>query len=82
MAKKVPFTAKPTTKPANLDEWVGSTTADEAPKPEKPKMKRMTYDIPETLHRRLKLHCANNGYQMTDVLRRILEEYLDKTERP
>lgn len=41
------------------------------PKPEK--MKRLTIDIPDALHRRVKGGCANEGIKMADVIREFLE---------
>lgn len=38
--------------------------------------KRLTFDIPEEMHRRLKTACAARGEQMTDLLRRIIEREL------
>jgi plasmid stability protein len=37
-------------------------------------MKRLTIDVTEDLHRRIKMICAAHGLKMADELRRILEE--------
>lgn len=37
-------------------------------------MKRLTLDVPEDLHRRIKVACAARGRKMADELRRLLEE--------
>jgi predicted DNA binding CopG/RHH family protein len=37
------------------------------------RMKRLTIDVPEELHRRLKVACALKGVNMAEVLRGILE---------
>jgi plasmid stability protein len=37
-------------------------------------MKRLTIDIPEDLHRRLKMDCAANGHKMADVVREMLSQ--------
>lgn len=68
MAKDVPI--KPRAKSA--DDWVA------APAPEKGRAKpepnkRLTIDIPASLHRRIKSTCAQRGELMADVLREILE---------
>lgn len=42
------------------------------PKPEP--MKRLTIDIPESLHRRIKSMCAENGKKITDEVRALLEK--------
>ena len=37
-------------------------------------LKRLTIDIPEPLHRRIKVACARRGAKMADEIRRLLEE--------
>lgn len=37
------------------------------------KMKRLTLDVSEDLHRRIKLKCVQDGDKMADRLREILE---------
>ena len=44
-------------------------------------MKRFTLDLPEELHRRLKLHCVANGMNMADVIRELVQGYLAKEEK-
>ena len=79
--KKVAFTAKP--QQAQLDEWVSAS--EPAPEPpsepaipqssiEGVKMKRLTLDIPETLHRSIKLQAVTQSVSMVDLLRTLLEE--------
>lgn len=36
-------------------------------------MKRLTIDVPESLHRRIKMACAEKGVRMADDLRELLE---------
>ena len=36
-------------------------------------MKRLTIDVPESLHRRLKMSCAGRGVKMADEIRSALE---------
>lgn len=70
MVKKVTLTTTPTPKvvPAAVaDQWVENRVADEG-------TKRLTLDIPESLHRRIKAQCAMNGVKMVDVIRSLLEE--------
>ena len=38
------------------------------------RMKRFTFDVPESLHRRVKAACAARGKDMADEMRRILQE--------
>jgi metal-responsive CopG/Arc/MetJ family transcriptional regulator len=44
-------------------------------------MKRLNVYLPEELHTRLKVHCALNKTDMSEVIRRLLEEYLAREER-
>ena len=58
--KKVAFGTKPTHRPAPemVDLWVDNRAEDQtAPEP----MKRLTIDIPESLHRSIKAQCAMRG---------------------
>lgn len=80
--KKVPIGAKPTSKPTP-DDWVqsrGATTTTEAPKPEKEKLKRLTIDISESLHREIKSQCAMRGTQIADEVRELLAQKYGKSQ--
>jgi hypothetical protein len=82
MSKKLTFSKKPTTTPtaaevdaSALDEFVGVQTPAKAKEPTpSEKMKRFTFDVPESLHRRIKSQCAAKGVDMADEMRRLLEE--------
>lgn len=67
--KKIAFGTKPTNKlaPAPVDTWVDSR-ADGAAEP----MKRLTIDIPESLHRTIKSQCAMRGTKIADEVRELL----------
>ena len=39
-----------------------------------PKMKRLTIDIPDALHRRVKSRCSQDGLRMAEVIRDLLEQ--------
>jgi hypothetical protein len=70
MSKKITMTARPQAQVA--DKWVEgrrTKTVDIS-------TKRLTFDISEDLHRRLKVECAARGEQMTEFLRRIIEREL------
>lgn len=69
MTKKIAIGTKPTNKPApaGADAWVESRDANE---PEK--MKRLTIDVPERMHRHIKTQCAMNGTKIVDVVRELL----------
>ena len=72
MAKKVLFSAKsssPTAPPPAADAWVNSGQVDTAP------TKRLTVDIPSTLHMRVKSQCAVRGVKMADEIRALLEKH-------
>ena len=66
--KKVRFTSKP---PAKLrptaDDWVQQKAIVEG------KMKRLTIDLPESLHMRVKSQCVLRGVAMVDVVKDFLE---------
>lgn len=75
-AKKVNIGTKPVTSTsANVDQWVEtrSLETETAPEDPKPKMKRLTLDIPETLHRTIKMKSVEQGVPMADLLRELLE---------
>lgn len=69
MNKKIAFGTKPTNKPAvAADAWVDDrSTAGEAEA-----MKRLTIDIPESLHRTIKTQCAMRGSKIADEVRELL----------
>ena len=68
--KKITIGGKPTARPApsSPDEWVSDRSASSEP------MKRLTIDIPFSLHQRVKSQCALKGEKMADVLRKLLEK--------
>ena len=85
MPKKVSFSAKPTAQFA--ENWVNGnpqnalhSTPQPSTKPashndiEAVNMKRLTLDIPENLHRRIKAQCAMKNTKMVDEIRLLLEE--------
>ena len=49
-------------------------TPNPQPPIESVKMKRLTLDIPETLHRSIKLQAVTQSVSMVDLLRTLLEE--------
>jgi hypothetical protein len=70
MTKKVSIGTKPTTKPEipAADAWVENRSAADAPEP----MKRLTIDIPDSLHRGIKAQCAMRGTKIADEVRELL----------
>lgn len=83
--KKVSFGRKPAAleKPVDVEEWVTNREAlteveptlppAETAKPEK--IKRLTLDIPESLHKAIKIKATNEGVTMVELLRELLEEH-------
>jgi hypothetical protein len=91
MKKTVSIAAKPaavTARP-NPDNWVSggsdtatndsnaaaAATAPVATAAADARMKRLTIDIPEDLHTRLKVACARRGTRMADEVRALLEAH-------
>jgi hypothetical protein len=60
----------------SADAWVGQGVEPHLHghgTPPAVKMKRFTIDVPQELHARVKIACAQRGLNMADELRRILE---------
>lgn len=80
-AKKVSIGKKPGSKeqPTVIEEWVANREdlqAVEPPKENQPdKMKRLTLDIPEDLHRAIKRKAVDEGVTMAELLRSLLEQH-------
>lgn len=76
MNKKVAFGAKPS--PAlpvarSADEWVQSRPAEQVAIGEP--MKRLTIDVPASLHTRIKVGCTLRGRKIADELRELLDKH-------
>lgn len=73
--KKIAFGKRPstTTLPEKADDWVETREA-----PEKEKMKRLTIDVPESLHRAIKAECAMRGTKIADEVRELLTQKFGK----
>lgn len=81
-AKKVSMGKKPGSqeKPTGIEEWVANREGVQAeqPKEDQPvKIKRLTLDIPEGLHRAIKRKAVEEGVTMADLLRVLLEQHFD-----
>jgi hypothetical protein len=63
--KKITFSGKPTANrpTGSPDQWVSGEPT-----------KRLTIDIPLSLHQRVKSRCALKGENMADVVRKLLEK--------
>ncbi len=77
MKKQIPMSARPA-KTRDADTWV-ETSSDMAP-PKKVKPKRLTLDMPPSLHSRLKLHCVKNQTEIASFLRELIAGALKKAE--
>ena len=70
MNKKVSFGVKPgaaRSDTARADDWVNNRDAET--------MKRLTIDVPASLHARIKSQCALKGVKMADEVRVLLEKH-------
>lgn len=79
MSKKitVPPKPQPASPPASAADWIGRPeTPDAANTATGEPLVRLTFDIPESLHRRIKINCAQRGIKrMATELRRILDQH-------
>jgi hypothetical protein len=68
--KKVTFGSKPMvgSKATHGDDWVLAREQNTEP------VKRLTIDMPLSLHRRVKSRCALENLRMADVVRELLEQ--------
>ncbi len=70
--KKINIGPRPSSQPkVQVDEWVETRGSGE-------KMKRLTVDIPESIHRTMKADCAMKGLKIADVIRELLSERFGK----
>lgn len=77
--KKVTFGSKPqASSAASPDDWVTSRTVSESDPVPEIKMKRLTLDVSEELHRKIKSACANRGTKMADEIRALLETHFSQ----
>lgn len=79
--KKIAIGAKPTNKPASTvtaDTWVESRVLDAQPEAEE--MKRLTIDIPASLHRAIKSQTGARGTKIADEVRELLIQKYGNTE--
>ncbi len=70
MNKKVAFGVKPSTArvdASKADDWVNNRDPEA--------MKRLTIDVPASLHARIKSQCALRGVKMADEVRELLEKH-------
>jgi predicted DNA binding CopG/RHH family protein len=70
--KSVKMKAKKTS--TGADDWVANRTLVTTENKEAVKMKRLTIDVPESLHTRIKTQCAGKGLIMADEIRELLDK--------
>lgn len=72
MSKKVSIATKPQPAAplADADAWVKAQEAET--------VKRLTLDIPASLHQRIKVACAMRDVRMVDAIKELLEERFPK----
>jgi hypothetical protein len=68
MSKKVIIEPRP----QDLERWVSERTLPKAPE----KIKRLTIDLPESLHKKLKLRAIEEDKAMVDLIRELLQAKL------
>ena len=75
MVKKITIDRKPNKVNANLiDHWVESGSIKESmEKHSLSSNKKITLDVSEELHRKIKIHCTYNNIKIKDKLLKILE---------
>ena len=44
-------------------------------------MKRVTIDLEDELYRRVKVHCAEKDLKLTELMRKLLSEAVDKSDK-
>jgi len=79
--KKVAFGAKPqANKQMNPEEWVTARNGREDVQHEETgSMKRLTIDVSTSLHRRIKVQCAERDVKIADEVRALLEKHFPET---
>lgn len=74
MSKKVSFGVRPGVAQADAakaDEWVNRRNPEA--------MKRLTIDVPASLHARIKSQCAIRGVKMADEVRELLKKHFQSS---
>ncbi|MBD2341968.1 hypothetical protein H6G64_34115 [Calothrix sp. FACHB-156] len=77
-AKKVNFGKKPEARESvDLEQWVSDreSVVPQLEQAQPEKMKRLTLDIPESLHKAIKRQAVDAGVTMADLLRDLLEQH-------
>ena len=79
MVKKVNFSKKPDNKILNTEhkaaQWINDRTTDFGEQEHMEDIKRLTLDIPKSLHQKIKFKAVEEGETMANMLRKLLEEH-------
>ncbi len=75
MAKDVSFQGRP---PSKTNTRAAEAFASLGIKPEQETMKRLTINVPASLHARVKLACVKDDVTIADVVRNFLEQSFNK----
>lgn len=81
--KQVAIATKVSAATDSVDNWVATPrheTEPVTPVVQREKMKRLTLDIPETLHKAIKARSVEEGVAMVDMLRQDLIKKYGNTE--
>jgi len=75
--KTVAFGAKPQAQQpaATPDDWVSGQPPTPQREEKSEPMKRLTIDVPASLHRRIKIQCAARETKIADEVRSLLETH-------
>ena len=78
MVKKINISKKPNNKVLNTEQkvtqWVSDRTTDFDEQEHVEEIKRLTLDIPKSLHQKIKFKAVEGGQTITNMLRKLLEE--------
>ena len=76
--KKVPIGSKPQSKPSapSADAWVDQANRPNQAVEKLEPLKRLTIEVPLTLHHAIKRKCVDNGVTMADVIRDLIAGYV------
>lgn len=81
--KKITIGSKPSSrpKPTSADAWVEATSpASNAPAEPAEPTKRLTIEIPQSLHQQVKLKCVRSDVTIADVVRDKLVAYVNESD--
>ena len=72
--KKVIFGRRPAKKEKESEDWIYRSKIPRE-KAAQDKIKRLTLDIPEKLHKKIKMQAVQESKTMAEQLRKVLEDY-------